>query len=169
MLKKWLVFANFVVIMVIGGYLAYLLSTVIPIPGSKFLIMGPFLTLVLMIPLERYPKLGTLSIINLVFGLVLFMITPWMTLAIVVSGLAADLAMLFPTSHWIKRVVALGVYNTVSFGSTFYITNFITGNHLYVVVGPFMIAGILVLTFLAGVLGALAGRWIHMKYLRKVK
>ena len=168
MLRKWLIFSNFIVIMVIGGYLAYLTSTLIPIPGSKFLVMGPFLTLVLMIPLERFPKFGTLSLINLVFGMILLMLTPWMTLAIVVSGFTSDLIMLLPVKHWFKRVFSLGIYNLMSFYTSLYVTHVITGNLLYNVIGPIAMVAVGVLCLILGMTGAYLGRLINKKYLGKI-
>lgn len=168
MLKKWLVFSNFVVIMVVGGYLAYLLSNVVPLPGSKFLVMGPFLTFILMIPLERFPKFGTISIINLVFGMILFILSPWMTLAVVSSGFTADFLMLIPSTHWLKRVLSLGIYNVMSFYTSLYVTNVITGNLLYNVVGPVTMAIVGLLCFLLGMLGAYLGRIVNIKYLNRI-
>jgi len=168
MLKKWLVISNFVVIMIIGGYLAYLLSTAIPLPGSKFLVMGPFLTFILMIPLERFPKFGTISVINFVFGMILFMLTPWMTLAILVSGTVSDLFMLIPSTHWFKRVFSLGIYNLLSFYTSLFVTNIITGNLLYNVVGPVAMTIVGLICFFMGMLGAYLGRKINIKYLSKI-
>lgn len=169
MLRKWLVFSNFVVIMVVGGYFAYFISTLIPIPGSKFITLGPFLTFVIMIPLERYPKFGTISIINIVFGLIMFMMSPWMTVAIIMSGILADLIMLSPINGWRKNVIALGVYNGLSFIISFWITNFVTGNLLYNVMGmkPLIVACIL--SFFTGAAGAYLGRRVSLRYLGHIK
>ncbi|MBU3157569.1 hypothetical protein [Clostridium estertheticum] len=40
--------------------------------------------------LVSYPRFGTLSMINLVFGLLMVIFGPWMTLAIIISGVLAD-------------------------------------------------------------------------------
>ena len=83
--KKITTFAIFIALMIVGGYILTFTSKSIPIPGSKFIVMGPYLTLVMILMLVRYPRFGTLSMINLVFGLLMVIFSPWMTLAIIIS------------------------------------------------------------------------------------
>ncbi|GAU79144.1 hypothetical protein F3D3_3782 [Fusibacter sp. 3D3] len=131
--------------------------------------MGPFLTFVLMIPLERFPNFGTLSMINFIFGMILLILTPWMTLAIIISGFVSDLFMLIPVKHWFKRVFSLGIYNLMSFYTSLYVTHVITGNLLYNVVGPLMIVFIGVVCLVVGMCGAYFGRVVNQKYLSKIR
>jgi len=168
-MKRWLVYTNFVVIMVVGGYMLYLLSTAVPLPGSKFIFMGPFLTFVMMIPLERYPKFGTLSIINGIFGLVMLVISPWMTLAIIIAGVVSDLLMLLPIKMKIRCISALGVYNMVSLLVSVYITNSVTGNMLYEIVSPTALIVATIISFLTGALGANLGNYVNKKYLKHIQ
>lgn len=168
MLKKLIIFAQFVVILIVGGYVAYVMSKGIPIPGGKFLMIGPFLTLVLMVLLERFPKYGSLTLVNAVFALVMIFVTPWMSAAILLSGALGDLVNLIPINHWIKRATSLGVYNLVSLLSSVYISIFVTGNVLYGLFTPTLLLIIGLLSFLLGFMGAAYGRKINAKYLSKI-
>jgi hypothetical protein len=46
--------------------------------------------------LVSYTRFGTLSMINLAFGLLMVIFSPWMTLAIIISGVLADFTLLLP-------------------------------------------------------------------------
>ena len=82
--------------MMVGGYILTFTSKSIPIPCNKFIVMSPYLTLVMILMLFSYPRFGTLSMIILVFGLLMVIFTPWMTLAIIISGVLADFTLLLP-------------------------------------------------------------------------
>lgn len=157
--------ALFAAVMVVGGYVMYTLSNLVPIPGSKFVFMGPYLTCVMMIPLIRYPRFGTLSLINLVFGGLMFIFSPWMTLAIVVSGILADCGMLLPVKLKVKQLWAMGIYNGMSMLTSFCVTNYITGNGLFRILNFQVLLVAFVLSIIAGSLGGYAGQVIHRKYL----
>jgi len=166
MTRKITTFAIFIALMIIGGYILYFISTAIPIPGSKFIIMGPYITLVMSLPLIRYPRFGTLSLINLGFGGLMVIFSPWMTLAIVVSGIVADCVILLPIWAKAKQLLALGVYNGISLLTSVYITNYITGNQLYRIINLKALIVAFVIAVLTGILGGYAGQKIDKIYLR---
>lgn len=166
MTRKITTLAIFAALMVVGGYFFYSISNIIPIPGSKFIVMGPYLTFVMIMPLIRYPKFGTLSLINMVFGGLMLIISPWMTLAIFVSGVLADIIMLIPIKQKVKQIVAMGIYNGVSLLTSFYVTNYITGNALYQILNINILIIALIIAFISGALGGYAGIYVDKKYLK---
>lgn len=166
MAKKITMFGIFTALMVVGGYILYFISKIISIPGSKFIFMGLYLTLVMILPLNRYPRFGTLSLINLVFGGVMFILSPWMTLAIIVSGIISDFVMLLPIWKNVKALLAMGVYNGMSFLTSFYISNYITGNLVYRILNFEVFLVVLVLTVITGILGGYAGLRLDKIYLK---
>lgn len=166
MARKIATIGIFTAAMIVGGYVLYFISSLIPIPGSKFIIIGPYLTFAMTMPLIRYPRFGTLSLINLAFGGIMIIMSPWMTLAIIVSGLLADLMMLLPIWLKLKQVIAMGVYNGVSLLTSFYISNYITGNALYKILNfESLLVGV-VLAVLTGILGGYMGLQVNKKYLK---
>jgi hypothetical protein len=94
--KKITTFAIFIALMIVGGYILTFTSKSIPIPCNNFIVMSPYLTLVMILMLVSYPRFGTLSMINLVFRLLMVIFSPWMTLAIIISGVLADFTLLLP-------------------------------------------------------------------------
>lgn len=166
MTKKITTIAIFTALMVVGGYIFYFISSTIPIPGSKFIFMGPYLTCVMVLPLIRYPNFGTLSLINLVFGGIMFILSPWMTLSIVVSGIVADFIMILPLWVKLKQLLSMGIYNGMSVLASFYISNYITGNVIYRVLSFKGLLIAVVLAIVTGVLGGYAGMKINKTYLK---
>lgn len=169
MTKKITTFAIFTALMVVGGYIFYFIASSIPIPGSKFIFMGPYLTCVMILPLIRYPKFGTLSLINLAFGGVMFILSPWMTVAIVVSGVAADFIMLIPIEMKARQVLSMGIYNGMSLLTSFFISNYITGNLLYNALSYQGVLIAFIISAAAGMLGGYGGIRIARTYLRLQK
>lgn len=169
MTKKITTFGIFTALMVVGGYILYFVSRAIPIPGSKFIFMGPYLTFVMILPLIRYPRFGTITLINLAFGGVMFILSPWMTLAIIVSGIAADIIMLLPIWMKIKQLLSMGVYNGMSALTSFYVSNYITGNMINEILSFKSLLVLLVLAIITGILGGYAGLKVDKIYLRSFK
>lgn len=169
MTKKITTFGIFTALMVVGGYILYFVSRAIPIPGSKFIFMGPYLTFVMILPLIRYPRFGTITLINLAFGGVMFILSPWMTLAIIVSGIAADIIMLLPIWMKIKQLLSMGVYNGMSALTSFYVSNYITGNMINEIFSFKSLLVLLVLAIITGILGGYAGLKVDKIYLRSFK
>jgi hypothetical protein len=169
MTRKLTTFALFTALMVVGGYILYLISNFIAIPGSKFIIMGPFLTLIMTIPLIRYPRFGTLSLINLAFGGLMLIFSPWMMLAIVVSGVLADCVILIPIWRKARILLAMGVYNGVSLLTSVYVTIYVTGNSLYKILNVEVLLGALLIAVITGSLGGFAGLWVDKVYLKSNK
>lgn len=169
MTKKITTFGIFTALMIVGGYILYFVSRAIPIPGSKFIFMGPYLTFVMIMPLIRYPRFGTLTLINLAFGGVMFILSPWMTLAIIVSGIVADIIMLLPIWMKIKQLLSMGVYNGMSALTSFYVSNYITGNMINEIFSFKSLLVLLVLAIITGILGGYAGLKVDKIYLRSFK
>lgn len=166
MTRKVTTFAIFIALMIVGGYILYSISKVLPIPGSKFIVMGPYLTFVMILPLIRYPRFGTLSLINLAFGGLMVILSPWMTLAIVISGILADCALLLPIQVKAKQLLAMGVYNGISLLTSVYITTYITGNTLYKIINLKVLVVAFVISAVTGALGGYAGLKVDKSYLK---
>lgn len=167
MAKKLTTITLFTVLMLVGGYVLYFISNILPLPGSKFIVMGPYLTFVMTIPVIRYPRFGTISIMNCVFGGLMLIYTPWMTLAIVLSGIAADFMMLLPIKQKGRLLMSMGLYNGMSLLTSVVITNFITGNAIYRIMNIPVLLGVFILAFITGSVGGYAGIKLNNRYLKR--
>ncbi len=95
-------------LLIVGGFILYYISSVVPVPGAKFLLMAPYLTIVLYYPVKRSPTPGTISLINLGFAALLSLMSFFMGIAIVLSGVLTDLTVLVLfrkyDTEWKRRV-----------------------------------------------------------------
>ncbi len=150
-------------LLVVGGAVLYYLSALVPIPGSKFLLMAPYLSLALYAPVKRAPKPGVISIINLGFAALLSFFSVFMGLAIALSGILTDLTTVFLfrayDRPW-KRRWGIAFYPAYAFLTSLFITDFITGRHLYGTFGPWPIFIGALMTYALGYGGALLGEHI---------
>ena len=146
--------------LLVGGYMLYILSKTIPLPGSKFLIMAPYLSLVMYLSLKHTRRPWTMTIISTVFGIVISIFSLFMGIAIIVAGIFSDLTGLLIPNHYATErsiKIASSSYAFWSFAVSLFITDFVTGNILYGVFGPVTFIFMGVLIFSLGYLGTLFG------------
>lgn len=159
-------------LLIVGGVVLYYLSKIVPLPGAKFLLMAPYLTIVLYYPVKRSPKPGTITVINLAFAALLSLVTLFMGLAIVLSGLLTDLtvAVLF-RRYDTKWKIRLGIafYPAFAMLTSIFITDMITGKKLYGAFGPWPVTIMTILTYALGVFGAFVGEIIEKRVYRGVQ
>ncbi len=155
-----------VVLLIAGGYLLYYMSLFFPVPGSKFIIMGTYLSLVVYFPMKKVNKLGTIALVSIIFGGILSIFTLFMGVAIILTGLLTDLTTLvIGRGYKNERVILLSAaaYAFYSFMTSVYITNVVSGNMLYDVVSinVFLIVGFII--FILGFIGAKIGQMIYKR------
>ncbi len=149
-----------VAVLVTGGYVLYWVSRFLPVPGSKFLVMAPYLGLIMAIALFRLPSPWTMSKVSVVFGVVVSLFTPVMGVTIVTAGLLSDfLSRLMPANSKSFSSLApkAALYPMLSLVLSLFVSNVMTGNVLYgaLGLGPFLFAALL--AYGLGLLGAYLG------------
>ncbi len=159
-------------LLIVGGVVLYYLSKIIPIPGAKFLLMAPYLTIVLYYPVIRSPKPGTITVINLGFAALLSLVSLFMGIAIVLSGMLTDLTVIILfrryDTPW-KRRLGIAFYPAYAMLTSLFITDFITGKHLYGNFGIWPVLLMTLATYILGVGGAIMGDIIEKRVARGVK
>jgi len=123
-----------VAILFVIGYLVYFITQPLLLPGAKFIFMAPLLSFSHYIPLYKRRKASTILFINICFGLLLFMMSPLMSVAIVVTGTLSALVLSLSnrlTSIENAMVIALTAYPPIALFVSFYISFYITGLNLY--------------------------------------
>lgn len=83
-----------VVAMIAGGAVVLSLSMVFPIPGAKYILMAPWLSMVVSILLAKVRRRHVLALFGTVFGLIMSAMNLYMGLAIVMTGLLSDVSSL---------------------------------------------------------------------------
>ena len=155
-----------VVLLIAGGYLLYYMSLFFPVPGSKFMIMGAYLSLVVYFPMKKVNKLGTIALVSIIFGGILSIFTLFMGIAIILTGLLTDLTTIIIGRGYKNETVILlsaASYAFYSFMTSIYVTNVVSGNMLYDVVSikVFVLVGLIV--FILGFIGAKVGQMIYKR------
>lgn len=153
---------------VVIGYIFYLVGHLFPIPGYKFVVFAPFLGFMMYIPVRKVGKMGVMTAVNLVFGLIMAMVSLIMTIAIVSAGVLAELVawILFRRYDTSKKtILAVGLYPVAAVLCASYASFYLTGNVLYQVVGggAFVVVLSLVI-YLLGTMGAyMADRVVYRR------
>jgi len=159
-------------LLIVGGFILYYISSVVPVPGAKFLLMAPYLTIVLYYPVKRSPTPGTISLINLGFAALLSLISLFMGMAIVLSGVLTDLTVIVLfrkyDTEW-KRRIGISFYPAYAMLTSLFITDFITGKRLYGNFGLWPVIIMTLATFALGYIGAVTGHFIDKRISQGVK
>ena len=123
-----------VALLFVTGYVVYIISKPLILPGAKFLLMAPLLSFVQFFPLIRRPKATTLLLLNTGFAILLALMSPLMSVAILLSGLLSS--MVYGTAlklfgvDWAIRM-SLSSYSVWAMLISFYISLELTGLKIY--------------------------------------
>lgn len=140
---------------VVIGSVFYFIGHLFPVPGYKFVVFAPFLGFMMYIPVRKVRKMGVMSAVSLVFGLIMSMVSMIMSVAIIVAGVSAEILawLLFRRYDSVKKtVLAVGLYPVTAVLSASYASFYFTGNVLYQLVGGGWF--VLVLSLIIYALGA---------------
>ncbi|MFO7941537.1 MAG: hypothetical protein R6U92_02675 [Bacillota bacterium] len=144
-----------------GGWIFYYAGHLLPIPGGKFLAMTPYLAFAMSLILDRVRTPWTLTMVGVAMGAIAAMFTPLMSLAVVTSGIAADLtARVVPGDAQMRlhRHVAAAAYPFWGFWAFTLISMYLTRNPAYELLRPThllaMALFVAVVSFVGAVLGS---------------
>ncbi len=154
-----------VTLLIVGGYLLYFVSKVFPFPGGKFIVMAPYLTLVLYFPIARTKRVGTITLVNMAFAILLGFISFFMSVAIVLSGALTDAVALIVGGYRTEKHIlfVLPLYAVFSLISSVYIADYITGSRIYGTFGIGPIAVMALVVYGLGLIGTFTGKWLSRR------
>jgi len=87
-----------VALIIVLGFIFYFSSYILPLPGSKFIMMAPFLAFMYTFPLIKINKNGVILILSLLFAIMMSFITVFMGIAILSAGILTEI-----TSYIFKK------------------------------------------------------------------
>lgn len=88
LLIKEITYASIAVaILITGGFLIFQLSLVIPIPGVKYILMAPYLSMIIYILLSKINSKFVLLKFGTVFGLIMMLMNIYMGFTIILTSL----------------------------------------------------------------------------------
>ena len=98
--------------LIVGGYAIYFVSAHIPLPGMKYTVMAPFLSMLMGIALVILDQKYSVLWINLVFGCIMFLVNPYMGVSIILVGLLTQMsAFLIPEKCVFKKQAVAALYS----------------------------------------------------------
>lgn len=140
-----------IAIIIGGGIGIYMTSGLVPIPGTKYAIMAPFLSIVLYVVLSQIKSVYTISKLGIVFGVIMTTITPLMGVAIFFTTIMTQLSILV-----FKTDESRAFYGSIFFSVYTGISGlFITGLRIWGHNIALLIAAILIIGLLCGALGTI--------------
>lgn len=143
-----------VAVLIAGGSVIFFLSTFVTLPGSKYVLMAPFLGMVMTICIETIHTSWLVLKINTVFGGIMSFVNLYMGLAIWITGLLTEaIVRVIPIKKAEAMITAI-VYSAITVLTTLVICKFMIGGVVYKTITPtWMLTG----TLLGGALGAFGG------------
>ncbi len=154
---------------IVGGYGILILSSPLAIPGMKYIMMAPYLSMVLMILMNKIESKYVIVKVNTVFAMIMMMINLYMGLAIFLSGmLAQGVQLLLPkNTEWTKRVVCSS-YASFVLLTALPISKYLIGGAVFEAIENKWIVIAAVIAFLFGYAGTLMGSFIS-KRMNKIR
>lgn len=149
--------------MIVCGGVIYVLMSVFPIPGLKYVMMAPLLSVVMFILLDRIEGKQILLKVGVVFGLIMTMVNLYMGLAILVTAFLSEASLLL-VGHSKKAVAGAVLFSTYTGLSALTISKYMIGGVFAELPnGWILLAGILCLV--TGTIGTIMAKHLS-KYIK---
>ncbi len=158
-----------VAMLIAGGVGVLFLSRFLPIPGTKYLFMGAYIGLVMSAVVYLFSTSYIILKINVVLAGILSVITIYMGIAILITGIGTQLiCSIF--LHKTYRGIFVGMtYAGLTVLTSIVISKFFIGDALFVAVDGRWIAVTVLLAMLLGSIGGWAGKYIGMRVRYAIK
>ena len=148
-----------VAIMIGGGFAILQFSLFFPFPGTKYMFMSPFLSIIIYVLLFKVPHPFTALKFGLVFGFIMFLINAYMGLAILITALVTELAVFLTPQNRYKPFFAAISFSATTTMSALFVSKYLIGGifleipFFYIVIAGFI-------SMLGGLLGTFIARRI---------
>lgn len=165
---KFLTYIALSVAIAIGGGFAILqFSLLFPFPGTKYMFMSPFLSVVLYMLLFRIQHPFTAVRFGLVFGFIMFLINAYMGLAILITSLLTEFSVFLSPRASLKPAFGAVSFATATTMSALSVSKYLIGGVFQEIPFPYiLISGCI--SSIGGIFGCFIARRIilHAKFNR---
>jgi len=152
---------------IVGGYGILVLSAPFALPGIKFIMMAPYLSMIMMILLQRIEDPYMILKINAVFALIMMSINLFMGLSIALSGLSTQiLQKLLGVKTSFKMKLIASAYSAFVVLTALPISKYFIGGAVFEAIENRWIVIAACLAFFVGFVGSLVGIFINKRIAR---
>lgn len=153
-----------IALMITGGFVIYEMSLIFPIPGIKYILMAPYLSMVIFVLLSKVQRNYILIKFGVVFGLIMILMNIYMGVTIIITTVLTQGSIQYITKN--KRPFFGAIFFSMYTGiCALLISKYVIGGiFLNISNGWLIITGILCLIF--GVIGTVFAKKI-MTYFYK--
>ena len=152
-----------VALLIGGGVGIFFLSRFFPIPGTKYLLMGPYIALIMSAVVFLFPTTHIVLKINVVLAGILSIITLYMGIAILITGTAADIVGTLLADKKFCGVAVGTTYAALTVLTSVIISKYVIGDAVFLVVDAQWIIITVLFAAILGGIGGVAGRYIGMR------
>lgn len=147
--------------LIVGGYAIFMVSGAIVLPGIKYILMGPYLSLVMTIVIRRIKTKYLIIKFNFVFAAVMSMLNPFMGLAILLTGIATEITSSVVKNNLnLKSIIAGTFYSGYVTMSALIVSKLLIGGPIFEKITNTWILTAFVIACLSGFIGSKVGSFI---------
>lgn len=146
--------------LIAGGYVLFILSRTIPIPGIKYVIMSPYFSLVLMLLMSRTPRKGAILLFNTGFAGIMSLMTPVMGFAILATGAMTECVFQITEGRLNilrQQSITAASYSAFSVLTSIVFAYWLTDVLIYELIGLMGTLALSLTAFTLGMVGSFAG------------
>lgn len=150
--------------LIAGGGVIFIISSVFPLPGVKYILMSPYLSMVIYVIQSKIPVKFTLLKMGIVFALIMTVINLFMGITIIITTLLTQMSITFIKRFDKKTFWGSVLFSTYTGLCALTISKYIIGG-IYREISSmwFLLIGLVCLVF--GILGTLLAKKV-LRYLR---
>jgi energy-coupling factor transport system substrate-specific component len=113
--------------LIVGGLAIFSLSRAIPFPGGKYLLMSPYLSMVMYVIMRKAPSSLTPFMVGAVFGGIMTFVNIFMGIAIVSTGIGASLMTMLTSHKKMKMIVGAVSFSSFTLATSLTLSKYIIG------------------------------------------
>lgn len=110
-----------------GGFLIVQIGRTFPIPGGKYIIMAPYLSLVMYLIMSKVDAKAIVLLIGSVLAMIMSLVNLYMGLAIIVTTVLTHLMTLLASNKSRKRVLASITFSGFTGGISITVSKYLMG------------------------------------------
>ena len=169
-LRETIFISLLVSILIGGGYVLYIISAYFPMPGMKYVVLAPYLSLIICALRILVKKKWAVIKFNIVFAMIMSLVTIYMSMAIIITTLLTELTglILIKFSYEFRNIIVSALYSFYAVLISLIVIKYVLVTPEFISVSNVMIMSFCLAGFILGILGAKIGEQVGERVLKIV-